>query len=67
MSRKPQCIRSLVFVFAVSSAVLIGPLFSQSINSGTVVGTVLDPQQMIVMDATAELRNPVTGYKQTAT
>jgi len=43
------------------------PLFSQSISSGTVIGTVLDPQQMIVMDATAELRNPVTGYKQTAT
>jgi len=43
------------------------PVVSQSISSGTVVGTVLDPQQMIVMDATAELANPVTGYKQTAT
>ena len=42
-------------------------LHSQSISSGTVIGTVLDPQQKIVMDATAELRNPVTGYKQSAT
>lgn len=54
-----------IFLAAIVSASL--PLHAQSISSGTVVGTVLDPQQMIVMDATAELRNPVTGYKQTAT
>lgn len=50
-----------------AGTIVSSSLYSQSISSGTVVGTVLDPQQMIVMDATAELRNPVTGYKQSAT
>ncbi len=54
-----------IFLVAMFSAGVA--LHAQSISGGTVVGTVLDPQQMIVMDATAELRNPVTGYKQTAT
>ena len=60
--------RRLVSVLYIAAGFIASSsLYSQSINSGTVVGTVLDPQQMIVMDATAELRNPVTGYKQTAT
>jgi hypothetical protein len=42
-------------------------LHAQSINSGTVVGTVRDPSQMLVPGAQAEIRNSVTGYKQTAT
>ena len=45
--------------------VFASPLFSQSINSGTVGGTVLDPDQMAVPQAAIELRNPVTGYNQT--
>jgi hypothetical protein len=43
-----------------------GLLSAQSINSGTVVGIVRDPSQMLVPEAQAELRNSVTGYKQTA-
>ena len=47
-------------------AILIGnPLASQSINNGTVSGTVLDPDRMVVPQAFIELRNPVTGYNQT--
>jgi hypothetical protein len=42
-------------------------LNAQSISSGTVVGTVRDPSQMLVPGARAELANPGTGYKQTAT
>ena len=45
--------------------VFASPLFSQSINSGTVGGTVLDPDQMAVPQAAIALRNPVTGYSQT--
>lgn len=41
-------------------------LSAQSINSGTVVGTVRDPSQMLVPNAQAEIRNSTTGYKQTA-
>ena len=51
----------------LACAILIGnPLHSQSINSGTVSGTVLDPDQMVVPHASIELRNPVNGYSQTA-
>jgi hypothetical protein len=47
-------------------ATLIGnPLFSQSINSGTVSGTVLDPDRMVVPQAFIELRNPIAGYNRT--
>ena len=53
---------SLVFVVLTTN-----PLLSQSINSGTVSGTVLDPDQMVVPHALIELRNAVTGYSQTAT
>src|SRR5579863_7367173 len=50
----------------LACAMLIcGPLFSQSINSGTVSGTVLDPDKMVVPHAFIELKNPVTGFSQT--
>jgi len=53
-------------VAAVSLAVLIAaPLFPQSIGSGTVTGSVLDPSQMVIPKAAVELRNQVTGYTQT--
>jgi hypothetical protein len=58
--------RRLVSVLCIATGFIASSsLYSQSIGSGTVVGTVLDPQQMIIMDATAELSNPVTGYTQT--
>lgn len=46
---------------------LAAPVFAQSISSGTVTGTVLDPSQMVIPQAYVELRNPVTGYSQTVT
>src|SRR5260370_19891930 len=39
---------------------------AQSINSGTVTGTVTDPSGAIVKGARVGLRNPVTGYEQSA-
>ena len=51
---------------AVSFALLLAaPILPQSINSGTVTGSVLDPSQMVIPKAQIELRNQVTGYNQT--
>jgi hypothetical protein len=44
---------------------LAAPLLPQSISSGTVTGSVLDPQQMVIPKAQVELRNQVTNYTQT--
>jgi hypothetical protein len=44
---------------------LAAPLLPQSISSGTVTGSVLDPSQMVIPKAAVELRNQVTGYTQT--
>ncbi len=40
-------------------------MYSQSISSGTVAGTVADPSGAVIADAAVQLRNPVTGYEQT--
>src|ERR1700730_19317451 len=60
MSLRSWLFGLLLLAFAISN-----PLFSQSINSGTVSGTVLDPSQMVVPQTYVEIVNPVTGYKQT--
>ncbi|HUA18088.1 MAG TPA: TonB-dependent receptor [Bryobacteraceae bacterium] len=52
---------SLATLFVVFSSNSLG----QSVNSGTVTGTVLDPSQMAIPKAAVELRSPVTGYAQT--
>ena len=47
-------------------ALLAGcPMYSQSISSGTVAGTVADPSGAVIADAAVQLRNPVTRYEQT--
>jgi hypothetical protein len=48
------------------SVVLFGVTYlsAQSINSGTVVGTVTDQSGAIVRSAKVTLRNPVAGYEQ---
>src|SRR5437868_9568760 len=51
----------LLFTFAASRA------SAQSVASGTVEGTVVDPTGGVVVGATVEIRNPITGYQQTAT
>ncbi len=48
---------SFVFLLAAS-------LFGQSVSSGTITGSVLDPSQMVIPKAAVELRNQVTGYMQ---
>lgn len=46
---------------------LIGlTLWAQSENSGTVMGTVVDPSGAVLTDVTVSLRNAVTGFNQTA-
>ena len=44
---------------------IAAPLFSQSISSGTISGSVLDPDQMVIPKAQVQLRNQVTDYTQT--
>src|SRR5689334_20001154 len=39
----------------------------QSLTAGTVSGTVVDPNNAIVANATVTISNPVTGYKRTVT
>src|SRR4029077_2163775 len=41
--------------------------FSQSINSGTILGTVTDPSGAVVAGAMVRLQNSVTGYMQSVT
>ena len=54
--------RSLSF-----ACLLIGlsEAWAQSVNSGSVTGTVLDPTSMVVPNAQVQLRNSTTGFNQT--
>ena len=56
--------RYIYFLNLVGLALLASPIFSQSIGSGTVTGTVTDPSGAIIGDAGVQLRNSVTGYEQ---
>jgi hypothetical protein len=51
---------------AVLGILVYRAALAQSENSGTVMGTVLDPSNAVVAGATITLRNPVTGFSQTA-
>src|SRR5262245_36089436 len=42
------------------------PASSQSVASGTIEGTVVDSTGGVVVGATVEITNPLTGYQQTA-
>jgi hypothetical protein len=46
---------------------LVIPARSQTINSGTLSGTVADPSGAVFAGAQVQLQNAVTGYQQTAT
>jgi hypothetical protein len=57
--------RFIHFLNLVGLALLASsPIFSQSISSGTVTGTVTDPSGAVISDAGVQLRNSVTGYEQ---
>src|SRR5882762_6842780 len=55
----------LVLFFALLFNCLPG--YAQSINSGTVTGTVTDQSGAVVSGAKVVLRNAITGYQQSAT
>lgn len=42
-------------------------VWAQSLTSGTIAGKVVDPSGAVIPGASAEIQNPVTGYKQSAT
>src|SRR5437867_8659688 len=42
------------------------PVSAQSVASGTIEGTVVDPTGGVVVGATVEIRNPITGFQQMA-
>jgi outer membrane cobalamin receptor len=64
---------SFSYVFIRFSALLFniivlpsGALLAQSVASGTIEGTVVDASGGVVVGATVEIRNPLTGFQQTA-
>ncbi|MEQ1885551.1 MAG: TonB-dependent receptor [Bryobacteraceae bacterium] len=54
----------ILLSIAAFTVVLPYAIYAQSISSGTVVGTVHDPSNMVVPNAQAEIRNSITGYSQ---
>jgi carboxypeptidase family protein len=62
---KRVSIRTIVFaLFCV--LLLTGSVSAQSVASGTIEGTVVDPTGGVVVGAMVEIRNPITGFQQTA-
>ncbi len=59
----PNTGRSL-FVLTITLVLSISAL-GQSLNAGTVTGTITDPNNAVVGNASVAIENAVTGYKQT--
>ena len=53
---------ALLWIALLGSAAIA----AQSMNSGTVSGTVKDPSGLVMSGIAVQLRNPVTGYEQSA-
>jgi hypothetical protein len=60
---------SFFYVFVVLIVLLCGviPLGAQSVGSGTIEGTVVDPTGLVIVGASVGLQNPVTGVMQMTT
>jgi hypothetical protein len=65
MSLKAFRVR-LVMILALISICAVVTL-AQSLNAGTVQGTVVDPNKAVVPNATVTIENSVTGYTRTIT
>jgi len=59
--------RRNLFILLILAAIATRPILSQSINSGTINGSVSDPSGARIAGARVRLENAVTGYKQSAT
>jgi hypothetical protein len=59
--------KSLVAIAVVCLALSVVSVSAQSTGNSTVAGAVLDPSGAVVVGATVEMRNPVSGYSRTAT
>jgi Carboxypeptidase regulatory-like domain len=57
--------RAVTFVFC-GVLLLTRSVSGQSVASGTIEGTVVDPTGAVVTGAMVEMRNPLTGFQQTA-
>ena len=65
-----KTIRKVAFYFVllvVAATVFSASIWAQGLSSGTVAGTVLDPNNAAVPNANVTIANPVTGYKRTVT
>src|SRR5689334_5115773 len=59
--------RRAFILFAVAclcAGLASGVLYGQSVNSGTVEGTVVDETGAVVVGAKVEIKNPNSGYDQ---
>ena len=57
----------LGFIVTVFGPIILlrpNALLAQSVASGTIEGTVVDPTGGVVVGATVEIRNPITGFQQ---
>ena len=58
---------TLALVFCMLSGIFATPAAAQSVASGTIDGTVADPSGGVISGAAVEIRNPISGYRQTTT
>jgi len=62
---KRVSIRAIALVF-FCVLLLTGSASAQSVASGTIEGTVVDPTGGVVVGATVEIQNPITGFQRAA-
>src|SRR6266849_2401317 len=60
----PNAFRSLFFLLAIT-LILSCSAFGQSLTAGTVSGSVTDPNNAVVPNASVTIANSVTGYTRT--